>query len=239
MTDLTLLSAWLSAFVLGLMSSGHCFGMCGGISGAFGIANTQHNSRKRWIRILTYNTGRITCYALLGLIVGFSGQLFVQQFHSLMIPLRIVAGLMLIAMACYLSQWWMGILVFERFGQRLWRYIQPLSLRFTPLQHLGQVYCFGVLWGLLPCGLVYSMLVWAGSFGKPFSAVLLMIGFGLGTLPAMLVSGYSATQLRKILQHQHLRMAISLLLIVFATWTIVSALQHGSAAEHSGHHHGH
>jgi sulfite exporter TauE/SafE len=143
---------------------------------------------------------------------------------------------MLIAMACYLSQWWMGILVFERLGQHVWRWIQPISLRFTPLQHLGQVYCFGLLWGLLPCGLVYSMLMWAGSLGQTFSAVLLMIGFGLGTLPAMLVSGYSATQLRKILQHQHLRMATSLLLMVFATWTIISALQHGHSAEHSGHH---
>ncbi len=221
-----------SAFMLGLMSSGHCFGMCGGISGAFGIANAQHATAQRLLRLTTYNSGRITCYALLGFVMGYGGQFFLQQFHSLMLPLRIFAGLMLIAMACYLSQWWMGILVFERFGQRLWKVIQPLSLRLTPMNRLSQIYFFGVLWGLLPCGLVYSMLVWAGSSGQVSTAVLRMIFFGLGTLPAMLVSGYSAAQLRKVLQHKHVRLASSVLLIVFAAWTIFGALQHGA-----GHHH--
>jgi hypothetical protein len=229
--------SFLSALLLGLMSSGHCLGMCGGISAAFGIANPQQTFVQRAWRLIAYNAGRIFCYAMLGLLLGYVGQIFVQQFQSLLLPLRVMAGLMLIAMACYLSQWWMGILIFERLGQRLWKIIQPLSLLLTPIDRLRNAFLFGLLWGLLPCGLVYSMLVWVSSSGNMWSASLMMIAFGLGTLPSMFASCYSAAQLRKVLQHKQVRMASSVLLLLFGVWTIVMAVQH--SAGHDQHKHQH
>src|SRR5690606_27646361 len=176
---------YLSAFLFGLMSSGHCLGMCGGISAAFGIASPSYTPLQRLSRLFAYNSGRISCYAVLGLLLGFLGQVFLQEFASLMLPLRIFAGLMLIAMACYVGQWWMGITVLERAGQHLWKIIQPISLQLKPSQSFSAAFFFGVLWGFLPCGLVYSMLAWVSASGNALDAALLMLCFGLGTWPAM------------------------------------------------------
>jgi len=218
---------YISAFLFGLMSSGHCFGMCGGISAAFGISTSVSSPVQRLSRLFAYNSGRISCYALLGLLLGFLGQVFVQHFASLMFPLRIFAGVMLIAMACYIGQWWMGITVFERAGQQVWKFIQPISLQLNPSQSFSAAFFFGVLWGFLPCGLVYSMLVWVSASGDAFSAALLMLCFGLGTLPAMLATGYGAGQLRAFLQDKRVRHISAALLLLFGVWTIVSAFGHG------------
>jgi sulfite exporter TauE/SafE len=218
---------YISAFLFGVMSSGHCFGMCGGISAAFGISTSASSPVQRLSRLFAYNSGRICCYAALGLLFGFFGQVFVQEFASLMLPLRIFAGLMLIAMACYIGQWWMGITVFERAGQHLWKVIQPVSLRLTPLNSLSSAFGFGVLWGFLPCGLVYSMLVWVSASGDAFSAALLMMCFGIGTLPAMLATGYGSARLKSFLQARAVRQGSAILLLLYGVWTVFSAFVHG------------
>ena len=218
---------FISAFIMGLFSSAHCFGMCGGISAAFGINTAQQAAVQRLSRLFAYNSGRISCYVLLGALFGFFSSFLAQQFHLLKMPLRVFAGIMLIAMACYLAQWWMGITVFERAGQRIWKLVQPLSLKLRPSQGLLQAYLFGLLWGFLPCGLVYSMLVWVSASGNMITAALLMLGFGLGTLPAMVATGYSSAQLREVLQNRIMRQASAILLLIYGLWTIYSAVGHG------------
>lgn len=218
---------FISAFIMGLMSSVHCFGMCGGISAAFGINNTSPSTLQRLSRLFAYNSGRISCYVLLGALFGLFSEFFTAQFHVLVLPLRVLAALMLIAMACYLAQWWMGITVFERAGQQLWKRVQPLSLKLMPIDRLSTAYLFGLLWGLLPCGLVYSMLVWVSASGAARSAALLMLGFGLGTFPAMVATGYGAAQFKILLQHRHTRLVSASLLLVFGLWTLIAALKHG------------
>lgn len=218
---------YISAFIFGLMSSGHCLGMCGGISGAFGLSTSVSSPLQRLSRLFAYNSGRILCYVLLGLLFGFLGQIFLHQFASLMMPLRVFAAVMLIAMACYVGQWWMGITVFERAGQHVWKVIQPMSLRLTPLNSLSSAFGFGVLWGFLPCGLVYSMLVWVSSSGHALSAALLMLCFGLGTLPAMLATGYGSARLKSFLQASAIRQGSATLLLLYGLWTLFSAFGHG------------
>jgi len=217
---------FIAAFIMGLMSSVHCFGMCGGISAAFGIATTQQTAVQRLSRLFAYNSGRITCYALLGALFGLFSQFFATQFHAVIIPLRIFSGLMLIAMGCYVAQWWMGITVFERAGQRLWKIVQPLSFKLAPSKNLRHAYVFGVLWGLLPCGLVYSMLVWVSTSGSVVTSLLLMCSFGVGTLPAMVATGYGALQFNALLQQRRVRQSAALLLVVFGLWTIASVFRH-------------
>jgi sulfite exporter TauE/SafE len=218
---------FISAFIMGLMSSVHCFGMCGGISAAFGVSTTQQSTIQRLSRLFAYNTGRITCYVLLGALFGGFSQFFTAQFHLLMMPLRVFAGLMLIAMACYVAQWWMGITVFEQAGKGLWKIVQPFTLTLMPVDRISTAYLFGLLWGLLPCGLIYGMLVWTSASGGAPTAALLMLGFGLGTLPAMVATGFGAAQFNAVFQNRQLRLFSALLLMAFGIWTIGSALRHG------------
>jgi len=218
---------FISAFIMGLFSSAHCFGMCGGISAAFGISTALQSPIQRLSRLFAYNAGRITCYVALGIVFGYFSEFLSEQFRALMLPLRVLAGVMLIAMACYLAQWWMGITVFERAGQKIWKQVQPFSLKLKPAQGLHQAYAFGLLWGLLPCGLVYSMLVWVSASGRMTTAALLMFGFGLGTLPAMVATGYGSARLQAVLQNRITRQASAILLLLYGLWTVFSAFGHG------------
>lgn len=217
--------ALVSAFLLGLASSTHCLGMCGGIAAAFGLVSDKRTATARLARLMAYNTGRITTYVLLGVLVG----VFTAQLHgipALSLVLRILAGAMLVAMACYVGQWWMGLTHLEQWGQRLWRRVQPLGNRLMPLQTIRAAYVFGVLWGMLPCGLVYSMLVWVAGRGHPMESGLLMLAFGLGTLPALVLTGMAAQQFKSVLQAQQVRQGMAVLLLVFGVWTIYTALYH-------------
>src|SRR5690606_31074322 len=103
-----------------------------------------------------------------------------------------LAGLMLIAMGLYLGSWWSGLVKVEAVGRRLWRHLQPIAQRLLPVKSAGQGFLLGMVWGWLPCGLVYSALVWSASAANIGEAALIMTSFGLGTLPAVLATGYLA-----------------------------------------------
>lgn len=227
---------YLSAFLFGLMSSTHCLGMCGGISGAFGIATAQQSSLTRISRLFAYNSGRILCYGSAGFCVGILGQVATQQFASLVLPMRLLAALVLIAMACYIAQWgrgqwWMGVTAIETIGQRLWKHVQAFSLKIKPAHNLPSAFAFGFMWGLLPCGLVYSMLLWVGmgvnGSGGAVDGALLMLCFGLGTWPAMLALGYGSARLNAFLQARAIRQGSAMLLLLYGLWTLQAVLNPG------------
>jgi sulfite exporter TauE/SafE len=215
----------LSAFLVGLMSSAHCLGMCGGISMALGM-NVSGNKFQTLSRLFIHNTGRILCYALLGLLAGAISQAFTAMFQPLALFLRVLSGVMLIAMGLYIAQWWMGLTVLEHAGQQLWQKIQPRLSLFQPATRLRNAFVLGLCWGLLPCGLVYSVLIWTSSAQSATQSAVLMLFFGLGTIPAMLASAFGASQLKKLLQNSSVRVVIALLLCVLGAWTIAQALGH-------------
>src|SRR5690606_8491835 len=111
--------------------------------------------------------------------------------------LRWFAGLMLIAMGLYLASWWSGLTKLEAVGAHLWKHLQPFSQRLLPVRTPGQALLLGGIWGWLPCGLVYSALAWSASAASIGEAALLMTFFGLGTLPAVLATGYFAKQITR------------------------------------------
>lgn len=240
MTDMSVISI-TSMFLIGLLGSGHCVGMCGGIVAALGFATDS--TQARWPIILTYNLGRIASYSLMGGIVGLLGQ-FGDQFLSLGPWLRALAGLLLILMGFYLADWWKALTLLERGGQLLWNTLQPLGKGLFQMRSVGRGFLYGMLWGWLPCGLVYSALAFAGVSASPVMGALSMAVFGLGTLPAMLAGGIFSVQLKSLLQGKWLRVTMALVLIVFGGWTLLSAVSHNHAAEesenaHSSHKHMH
>jgi len=206
----------LSMFLVGLLGAGHCVGMCGGITAALGFAT---GDQRRWPILLGYNLGRIASYAIAGATVALLGQLG-STYLSLGPTLRMLAGLLLVTMGLYLSGWWLGLIHLERLGQKLWHYIQPFGNKLLPATNLYQGLALGVVWGWLPCGLVYSALAFAATKNEPLTGALAMLAFGLGTVPAMLLGGILGNRLISFLQQAAWRKITGVLLILFGVWTM-------------------
>lgn len=219
-----LLPLLVSALILGLLGGGHCLGMCGGLMGALTLAIPPEQRGKRLRLLLAYNFGRILSYTLAGLLLGLAGWALAGS--PLVTGLRVVAGLLLITMGLYLAGWWSGLTRIESLGRGLWRYVQPLTRRFMPVKSLPHALILGGLWGWLPCGLVYSTLLWSASQGNAFNSALLMLFFGLGTLPVLIATGLAAERLSHIMRNRGIRMAGGLLVILFGLWTLPGPHQH-------------
>ncbi|MEK1943852.1 MAG: sulfite exporter TauE/SafE family protein [Pseudomonas sp.] len=208
----------VSAVILGLLGGGHCLGMCGGLMGALTLAIPPEQRSRRFRLLLAYNLGRICSYACAGLLIGTAGWA-VANSPAVMV-LRVVAALLLIAMGLYLAGWWSGLTRIEALGRGLWRYIQPFASRLMPVSSLPRALLLGALWGWLPCGLVYSTLLWAASQGNALNSGRLMLAFGLGTWPVLLATGMAAERLTAVLRKRNVRVAGGLLVILFGLWTL-------------------
>ena len=204
-----------SAFLVGLLGGGHCAGMCGGIVGA--VSLSLPGSRPRIGFLLAYNLGRIASYGAAGVLAGAIGASSFFLDHVLPVErvLYALASVMLILLGLYLAGIWRGVVVLETVGGKLWRQVQPWSKRFLPVRTLPQALALGSIWGWLPCGLVYSVVVAALATGSPWHGAALMLAFGLGTLPALLAMGMAAVRMRAVLQHVWVRRLSGLAVIGF------------------------
>ncbi|MES2352985.1 MAG: sulfite exporter TauE/SafE family protein [Pseudomonadota bacterium] len=208
--------ALLGVFLTGLFAGTHCAGMCGGIVTALSISSKTPN-RPALAHLLAYNLGRISSYTVAGILIGAlgAGGLVLGPGQPFQQALYIATNLMLIALGLYLAGIWHGIVYLERIGSILWRRIQPLTRSLLPVRSISQALMLGGLWGWLPCGLVYTMLINAFAWADPWRGGLIMFAFGLGTLPNLLLLGYFAGQLRPWLQRRAVRLTAGLLVISF------------------------
>lgn len=214
----------VSALILGLLGGGHCLGMCGGLMGALTLAIPKEQRSRRFRLLLAYNLGRILSYATAGLLIGLAGWAVANSPGAMI--MRVIAALLLIAMGLYLAGWWSGLTRIESLGRGLWRYIQPVASRLLPVSSLPRALLLGALWGWLPCGLVYSTLLWSASQGNAIDSALLMLAFGLGTWPVLLATGLAAERTTAILRKRGVRMAGGVLVILFGFWTLPGPHQH-------------
>ncbi len=214
----------ISALVLGLLGGGHCLGMCGGLMGALTLAIPAEQRGRRLRLLLAYNLGRILSYACAGLLLGVAGWALATSPAAM--ALRVLAALLLIAMGLYLGGWWSGLVHIERAGRGLWRLVQPVANRLLPVSSVPRALLLGALWGWLPCGLVYSTLLWAASQGNAGDSGLLMLAFGLGTWPVLLATGLAAERTRQLLRQRGVRTAGGVLVILFGLWTLPGPHQH-------------
>lgn len=214
--------SYFSAFVIGLLGSTHCLGMCGGISASLSMAIPVGRGFRvrQTLMLLGFNAGRIGSYALIAALVALLSTSAAAQWSQLAPLLRTVAGVLLILMGLSMAQWWQGIRYIERIGAPIWTRISPLTRRFLPVHHGWQAVALGSLWGWLPCGLVYSTLGWAALQPSVGSAAATMAFFGLGTLPSMLATGYAATWMRKLQGRKQIRQVTGILLVAFGLWTL-------------------
>ncbi|MDO6705349.1 sulfite exporter TauE/SafE family protein [Photobacterium sp. 1_MG-2023] len=212
---------FFAAFMIGLLGAGHCLGMCGGIAAAITLGMPGQQQQHRFPFLLCYNLGRLVSYAAAGALIGgaVAGMASLSGLSTALLYLRLLAALMMILLALYLGQWWQGVTKIEAVGQILWRRIAPLAQSMLPLKSPISAFPFGLLWGWLPCGLVYSTLSWAAVAGNTVSGAGVMLAFGLGTLPAMLLVGSMAERLKLWLSNQIFKKTSAVLLLVYGIHT--------------------
>lgn len=231
----------IPVFIVGLLGGVHCAGMCGGIVGAISLAPAAKTGAQNWRYHLAYNAGRIASYALAGGLAGMvgaggqalGGALPIQQI------LYLLANLMLLSLGLHLAGVWHGILQLERAGSVVWRSLQPYTKQVMTMNSSAGVFMLGGLWGWLPCGLVYSVLFTALMSGSALQGALLMLAFGLGTLPNLLVMGLFAGRLKPFLTRTPVRVMAGLLVAAFgvAGLVVLGASWFGFGAESAIHAH--
>ena len=221
---------FVAAFLIGLLGGAHCIGMCGGVMAALSFSVGEQSATQRLTLLMSYNVGRISSYVLIGVLAGILGsQLSDGAGLSIM---RVIAGLLLLAMGLYVAGWWQGLTYLERIGNVLWRHLQPLSRQLMPVKTTGAALLLGMVWGWLPCGLIYTALVYAMAQADVISSAGVMLAFGLGTLPALLVAGVAAERMKALIQKRGFRSVMGAMIILFGCWTIWGTYQHAGHANH-------
>jgi len=224
-----------AAFIVGLLGGTHCVGMCGGIVAALssGLAAEVRAAKGRLLaNQLAYNLGRIGSYMIAGVAAGALGRQATAFELIEGFPLgRIIAGVVMILMGLYLAGWWHVLQVLERLGARLWKHIEPLGRRFIPVRHPGQALALGLVWGWLPCGLVYSALALAWVSGSGRQGASVMLAFGLGTLPTLLTLGVAFGMLGRWVRDVRVRRVAGILVILLGLALLLAIPgQHGHHA---------
>ena len=223
---------FLAAFSMGLFGSPHCLGMCGGIVTAFGLSMQHVSDSKKNGLILTYHLGRLISYSLLGLIASLVGVAIFQSIMSNSAP-RIVLGAVLVLIGLAM----LGLPLFnqlEKFGMRFWQSLAPLRKKVFPIDSFGKALFAGLLWGFLPCGLVYGALMMAIAGNNIATGAALMFVFGLGTMPMLIATQKTVGMLQSSIKNFRLRqingviMMLSGLAVIFIPMMMHHNHNHGS-----------
>lgn len=212
--------SYLAIFLTGLLGGAHCVGMCGGIVAAISL---HPGGRQPFVFQLAYSGGRIASYSMAGALAGLIGSaaFLSDTLYPVQQGLYLLAQIVLILLGLYLAGLNQSVLVLERAGGALWRRLQPLIARVMPIRTLSQALAAGALWGWLPCGLVYSVLVSALASGGAGQGATLMLLFGLGTLPNLLLMGWAARSLREWMRRVWVKRIAGLGVAAMGVWGLV------------------
>jgi sulfite exporter TauE/SafE len=213
-------------FLIGLLSAVHCFGMCGGIVGALTMSLTpeiRSRNSQLFYYSLAYNLGRMSSYIIAGLLIGWLGGTLI----SLIAPaqglslLRYIAAVIVILLGLYLGGWMPRLSFIERLGTPVWKKLQPLGQHLLPVNNPLQAFLFGVVWGWLPCGLVYYALLLSLAEGSAIEGGIFMLMFGLGTLAPMLLASMLAGKLNHLFKSAMIKRISGGLLILMGLVSLV------------------
>jgi sulfite exporter TauE/SafE len=185
-----------AALLLGFTASGHCLAMCGGITTALGVATARAaDGRQRLSLLVCYQLGRILSYSIAGLLFAgtLGGLIALLDIESVRLALRALSALALLLAA---------LVAFgqvrdpgARVGHGIWKKIAPFGRRLLPVASMPRALAFGMIWGWMPCGFVYSVLLIATLQQSAAHGAMTMAAFGLGTAPALLITSFGAHRL--------------------------------------------
>lgn len=221
----------------GLVGSDHCLLMCGSIAGALGLSSRAAAQRQgtRWTYPLAYNGGRVVSYTVAGALVGGFGQALttLDDVGVLRLALQLAAASMLLAFGLALVAGGSGrFVVVEQLGLGLWRQLSPALKHVLPIRSPGGAFVAGTIWGWLPCAMAYGALLVAWMSASVVGGAALMLAFGLGTLPALVLGSGATMRLGQMLARPSTRLMVGLLIAALGLVTLVSPWLDGAHGEH-------
>lgn len=205
-----------AAFLAGLAGGAHCAAMCGGLVGIASNARVRELSRRAWWqRALAYNAGRIASYVAAGALTGALGAAGLSLRGTPLVQQTLLALMSgaLIVLGAYVGGFAPLVRTIESAGAALWRRIEPHSRRFLPADSAPRAFGLGMVWGWLPCGMVYAALIAALATADPWHGALLMLAFGLGTLPNLLAIGASFGYVARLARSRAARTVFAILIV--------------------------
>ncbi len=234
-THLALTASYLAAFTMGLFSSLHCISMCGSIIGTLTLSlkpNIRQNKRTLFPYVLCYNTGRISSYVIAGTLIGLAKTLiiFPLQLDGYRF-LQLLSSTVMLGAGFYIAGWFPRFAYIEKAGSRVWKAIEPYGRKLLPVSTKFHAFLFGMIWGWLPCGLVYAALALSATTEDIATSGLTMLAFGLGTLPSVMGVGIMSDVLTKLSRQQRFKQFVGILLVLLALvsafpWMNPLRLQH-------------
>ena len=214
-------SSYIVAFAMGLFSSLHCIGMCGSIIGTLTLSlkpSIRNNKRRLASYVFNYNAGRILSYTLAGLLAGLTEKFITLPFglehgHRF---LQILSAAIMVGAGLYIAGWFPHFAYIEKIGTKLWKQLEPFGRKLIPVKTRFHAFLFGMIWGWLPCGLVYAALALAATTADIQRSALTMLAFGLGTLPSVMGVGIITDAITKFSKMNRLKKVVGLLLVFIA-----------------------
>ncbi len=233
-------SSFLVALLMGVFSSLHCIGMCGSIIGSltFSLSPEIRQDKKRLLPfIFSYNAGRITSYGIAGATVGLLEVLItfpLGEAHGHRL-LQILSALIMTGAGLYIAGWFPRFAYIEKLGVHFWKQIEPYGRKLIPVKDCKHAYLFGMVWGWLPCGLVYAALALTVASGSVLQSALTMIAFGLGTLPAVMGVGVMISVLTRLAAMPRFKQIVGLIMIFLALFAAFPSLNPMAIMPHTLH----
>ena len=248
----TALTLPLAALTTGFLGSVHCLGMCGGVSGTITLGAATPSSPRNHgntlsisipivafrrtpqllsaseTNVLAFNGGRIASYMIAGAMAGSIGGVLSQgwvlsETMSARTGLFLFANLMIVATGLYLMGLPQLLAPLERAGGLVWRRVSPQIKKLLPMNTAPRAALFGMLWGWIPCGMVYAMLLSAMSAGSGAAGMLTMLAFGIGTLPAMIAAGWAAGGIRQWTRDSRVRLVAGAVIVAMGLFGFARA----------------
>ena len=218
-------TSYLVAFAMGLISSLHCIGMCGSIIGTLTLSldpKIRQNKVNLFSFALNYNIGRIISYAMAGALVGLLSFPFEEGLGHRV--LQLLSAVVMASAGLYIAGLFPRFAYIEKIGSKFWKKIEPFGRKLMPVKSRVQAFLFGMVWGWLPCGLVYAALLLAATSGSSVRSGLTMFAFGLGTLPAVIGVGIMTGILTRLSRMKHFRLLVGLFMVTLALFSAMPSL---------------
>lgn len=230
----------IAALFVGLGGGAHCALMCGGISSAMVAGAGQ---KRVGLHALLAQSGRIASYTIAGTIVATmsAGALSIFASSNARTLVQVSLGLAWIAIAVQWLGWWRQSVLLTHIGAWFWKRLQPLTRRVWPVNTPLRALAAGALWGWLPCGMSYAMLMVAAATADPLLAAMMMLAFGLGTMPGTLLPALATARLQRIALSPHYRQIAAAAMLAFgavtltAPWWLHGAHRHHAASVDDSH----
>lgn len=212
---------YITSFLIGLLGNMHCLGMCGGIIGMLAL-----NTKKNIVTCqIFYNTGRIVSYigvCVILYLISTSSNKIIGVFTNHI--LKIISGIFLIILGLHINKWTNIFNTLEKIGFIFWKNVALAKKHTFDKEKNASYFKLGLMWGLLPCGLVYSNIALCIASQSIQNSLIATISFGLGTLPAILTGSFLSIKIINNKKLKIIKFLISLIIIILGFSQIFSTI---------------